>query len=72
MLAVSLNLEEISMILLATGADANIADYDERTPLHEAAAQGFGNVRMCALLKSAFLSRPIFIPTASVAGQNAR
>jgi ankyrin repeat protein len=43
-LAVSTNLEEIALILLLTGSDPNITDYDDKTPLHEAAYNGYGKM----------------------------
>ena len=44
LLATSLEMEMIVQILLMTGAEANTADFDGKTPLHLAASQGFGKV----------------------------
>ena len=45
LLATSLNLAEIAQLLLVTGADPNVQDWDnDRAAIHFAAAGGFGNV----------------------------
>jgi len=44
MLATSLNQLETARRLIKEGADVNLADWDEKTPLHCAASNGFGEL----------------------------
>ena len=44
MLATSLNMVNIVKSLIKEGADVNLADWSSKTPLHCAAAAGFGEI----------------------------
>ena len=58
LLATSLDQTETAQLLLVTGADANQADFDEKTPLHLAAGSGFGKVLLLLHCKITIILQP--------------